>query len=809
MLQKLVPPTADPGVLDTTVLMVNPVGQPATTSTAIIKTDTPLAALVGKTFYMHALNLNTTPDTAASNSKAVTSIFAMWSQTPAFADNFMINGSLIIPFYYTTAAAMPITATLFYTNGAASTTLIGSATATLPVAATTPHLYNFTITPSSKSIVVPRGSYLVLKIDNQQTTTLNVFYDNTLRTRVQVNTSTYVHVGAINTYDGTTSTANFGPASTVHVAANVSDPIGSYDIPRANITITAPNGTLLVNDQAMTFNKSDQANPSLWKIFDYNYTLGSSLPAGVYTVTVTGYESNGVTHTKTSSITLISTTPAILIYPNNTKATSPNTVVKFKHTVTNLNSYTSDVVDITDAGSISGWAVSLFKADGITPLPDTDGDTVPDTGVLAALSSADIVVQITVPSFANTGDVDKVSVVAHSSNGPLVTSMASDTVFISATSVVKTLYLHDKSTGAYLDTLSATSAIDHVDIAAGSGVDWTQTPVFARGLNILDDPNVTLFVNSADTKASMTLKLISSNSTGSTTIASLNYTTAVPINTLTRLNFNISLSSYNVTVPAGNKLVLHIDNLDSNRLTVYGSSASPSRFDMDTQSYINVQSVSITDSANNPITSATPPIAIKVIANVTDPFGSQDIVNATLTIKDSIGNTVGSSYVMTQADVDAGSPSLWKKLESDITLPTTMDTGSYSFVVTATETNGVINSMAGSLAIVYPVNVTADKSFVPLGSGSFFVTIKVTNHNVHTVNGIHAYDFNSGNFTASGFNVARSSFAINNGILSGTINIMGPLSLAPGETKTITYTALGTGNYRISDMYVVGVDPYV
>ncbi len=807
LLQKLVPTTADAAVLDTTVLAANPAGQPTMTSSATLKTNTPFPSLVGKTFYMHAQTLNTTVDTATSAYKAVTSIFAMWSQAPAFADNFMISGNVTVPLYYTSTAAMPITATVFYTNGAGITTLIGTTTATLP-AATTPGLYTFTIKPTSSSIVVPRGSYLVLKIDNQQTTALNVYYDSTHRTCVQVNTSTYVHVSTINTYNGTVGTSNFGPGNTMHVTANISDPIGSYDIPRANISVTAPNGTALVNNQTMTLNKTDAANPSLWKIFDYNYTLGGTLPAGVYTVTVTGYESNGVIHTKTASITLMSSTPALLVYPGNTKATTAGTVCKFKHTVTNLNSYTADTADISYTSTIPGWTVSLFKADGITPLPDTDTDGIPDTGVLTALNSTDIVVQIAVPAYANAGDVDMVTLSARSSNNVTVKSSVNDTIFISATSVVKTLYLHDKSAGAYLDTSMATSAIDHVDLAASGGVDWTQSPVFARDFNILDDPNLTLYVNSADTQVSMALKLISSNSTSSATIATLNYQAAVPKSTLTVLNFNIPLSTYNITVPAGNKLVLHIDNLDSKQLTVYGSAQYLSHFDMDTQSYINVQSVSVTDLSNNSITSATPPSSIRVFSNVTDPFGSQDIVNATLTINDGSGNMIGSPYVMAQVGVDAGSPSIWKKFESDVTLPATLDTGNYSFIVTATETNGVKHNTVTSLAIGYPVNVTADKTFMPISAASFLVTIKVTNNDAHTVNGVHAYDFYSGSFTASGFSVARSSSAVNNGIINGTVNVFGPLSLASHETKTITYTAVGSGDYPISNMYVVGVDPY-
>ena len=386
LLQKLVPATADTGILDTVTLMAYPSGQPLNNSSALLRTDTPFAATANKTFYLHSLYLNTTPETVSIGKTPITSIFSMWSQVPAFADNFIISGNISVPIYYNTTVLTPITLTLFYTNGAGSTVLIGSNTSTLAASAsqTVPSLYNFTVVPASTNMTVPYGSYLVVKVDNQLTTTFTVWYNNTYRSRVDVKTPTYVHVGAINTYNGTVSTSIFSPGNTLNVTANVSDPIGAYDIASSTITITAPNGTILVNNQTMTLNLTDISKPALWKLYNYSYNLSSALPPGVYGVNITGFESNRVISSKNISITLISGTTAILIYPNSTRISGPSTVVNFKHTVTNLNAYRSDVVDITPVGP-AGWTIKLFKADGITPLPDTDNDGVPDTGNLSTL----------------------------------------------------------------------------------------------------------------------------------------------------------------------------------------------------------------------------------------------------------------------------------------------------------------------------------------------------------------------------------------------------------------------------------------
>ena len=789
--QKLVPTTADSAVLDTTMLTMSPSGQSSTTSSATLKTDTPFSALVVKTFYMHPSTLDTAPDKAASASTPVSAIFSMWSQTPAFADNFNITGTINVPLYYTTSSAtgsMPITVTLFYTNGASNTVQIGSSTVTLPFS-TSVALYNFAIAPAGGSITIPKGSYLVLKIDNIQTTTLNVYHDSTHKTCVQVNTPTYVHVSDINTYDGAVSTTNFAPGDSLHVTANVNDPIGAYDIPSARISVTGPTGTVIVNNQLMTNTVTDPSSPALWKTFDYPaFALSNTYPSGVYTITVTGYESNGVTHTKTTQIVLMSPTAGVLISPNNMKSTAPNTVWTFKHTVTNLNSYKNDVFDISYTATIQGWSVKLFKADGVTPLLDTDHDGTVDTGTVGPLNSADVIMQVSVPSYANPADTDVVSVTARSSNDVSKSSTATDTVFITTNSVVKTLYLHEQTVaaGGYLDTSPASSTITQVAIGANKDGIWTQSPAFARAFNILDDPSVTLYLYNPNNAVSgtmvATLKYVNGGTT--TTIGSWSGAFSVARRSTATLNFDILLTNPNTNIPAGSKLI--IDIRPTQAITVYQLSTSPSHIDMDTQSYINVQSVSITDTNSIPITSATPPNTVKVFSTVTDPFGSYDIVGATVSVQDADGNIVQGlgPYTMSLLGTDTSNPSVWKNYERDIVLPSTLDTGTYNFVVTATESNGVINKMGTPLAVTYPVKVTASKSFANSGGDSFLVTIKVTNNDAaHTVNGVYAYDFYSSGFTDSGFNVARSTAPVNDGILSGTINIMGPLSLPPGKRR--------------------------
>ncbi len=76
------------------------------------------------------------------------------------------------------------------------------------------------------------------------------------------------------------------------------------------------------------------------------------------------------------------------------------TTVEFTNRVTNTGTAT-DVFDISLDGSSTlpaGWTVTFYGSDGLTPLPDTDGDAVPDVGSLDAGDYRDIVVKVTIPA---------------------------------------------------------------------------------------------------------------------------------------------------------------------------------------------------------------------------------------------------------------------------------------------------------------------------------------------------------------------------------------------------------------------------
>lgn len=76
------------------------------------------------------------------------------------------------------------------------------------------------------------------------------------------------------------------------------------------------------------------------------------------------------------------------------------TTVVFPLTLTNpvATSSATDVFNISIISGVpSGWTATLFKADGITPLADTNGDSRPDVGEVVPGGVVDLVVKVVIP----------------------------------------------------------------------------------------------------------------------------------------------------------------------------------------------------------------------------------------------------------------------------------------------------------------------------------------------------------------------------------------------------------------------------
>jgi trimeric autotransporter adhesin len=148
--------------------------------------------------------------------------------------------------------------------------------------------------------------------------------------------------------------------------------------------------------------------------YSYNNGGGTTVNGTSNTVGFTVRQASGVTYT---GVTVAG--PA-----------APGSVVTFTNPVTNTGN-ASDTFNIVVGTSTfpSGTTFQLFKSDGVTPLTDTNGDGVPDTGPLAAGATYNVVVKATLPpSATNTGAPFTVQSSATSVFSSAVTATATDTL---------------------------------------------------------------------------------------------------------------------------------------------------------------------------------------------------------------------------------------------------------------------------------------------------------------------------------------------------------------------------------------------
>ncbi len=109
-------------------------------------------------------------------------------------------------------------------------------------------------------------------------------------------------------------------------------------------------------------------------------------------------------------------------------ATQGSTVT-YNNTLTN-NGNGTDTFDITvGTGFPVGTAYTLFKADGVSPLLDTNANGIPDTGPLPSGATYNVVLRVTLPSGA-VGGPFSVSKTATSAFNPTVAPVATDTLTV-------------------------------------------------------------------------------------------------------------------------------------------------------------------------------------------------------------------------------------------------------------------------------------------------------------------------------------------------------------------------------------------
>ncbi len=176
------------------------------------------------------------------------------------------------------------------------------------------------------------------------------------------------------------------------------DPAGiTYTYNGASETITAVIDSVPRGDTGrITFQATVDAGAPRGDII--NFANGSYSDGGTPTPTTRNDRSNDAIYTVVQNAALTFDGPA-----TPTASTNPGQPISFNNTLTNNgNGPDSFDVVVNAPGTFpAGTTFELFKTDGVTPLTDTNGNSIPDTGTISNVSPNNtyvVVLRVTVPT---------------------------------------------------------------------------------------------------------------------------------------------------------------------------------------------------------------------------------------------------------------------------------------------------------------------------------------------------------------------------------------------------------------------------
>lgn len=163
-----------------------------------------------------------------------------------------------------------------------------------------------------------------------------------------------------------------------------------------------------------------------WAVTGTAWAAGT--PAGTLitnqaTVDYTDSNGNPLQALSNTVTTAVAQVASVTVDPDRASGATPGDVIYYAHDVTNLGNG-DDTIDLASVSS-NGWVTALFADNdasgtftvGDTLLADSDGDTVPDTGILAADGIFRILASVTVPGGTIDGTTDTMTVTGTSSAG--------------------------------------------------------------------------------------------------------------------------------------------------------------------------------------------------------------------------------------------------------------------------------------------------------------------------------------------------------------------------------------------------------
>lgn len=243
-------------------------------------------------------------------------------------------------------------------------------------------------TVTDQSTLVVRKKFSQITAANDDVVTIRLDYQNPTNTIVPTATLTDT-LGSNLTYE--VNTGKWNGVTVYDAVGGTADPTGiNYSVTSNVVTAT------LTNIPANTIG-----------YIEFNVKINKSIAGQIENViNVTGPT------TDTSNTAVVNVAPVYAVKMNgsasnvsdNTNTITASAVpqggeLKFTNYVWNIGN-TTDRFNLTLTNSTfpAGSQIELYRADGVTPLLDSNGDGIPDTGLLAANTNIPVVVKVRFPS---------------------------------------------------------------------------------------------------------------------------------------------------------------------------------------------------------------------------------------------------------------------------------------------------------------------------------------------------------------------------------------------------------------------------
>jgi uncharacterized repeat protein (TIGR01451 family) len=394
---------ATPGTpIDNTATIVNPNGPGATPSAPqVVVSPSQIPGSGSKALYLRrlpALQLSRNPPAATETNEDVPgSGSRTWTLTPPLQRPTTIAaGAIPVRLWLRRSGGGGASRTVAVTLANSATGVIGAATQTItPPAGGTPALFTFTL-PNPGAQTFPAGSVFTLSVAQTApaiTTTFTRVHPNGngagLYSRIDLNSNTVVNVDSITANDaafpGGGVPASFAPGATVYVRAVVSDPFGSFDIARANVTILDPTGVVRVN-AALMAQVADSGAAT--RTYEYAYTIPGGAPVGGWTVSVVATEGTEglVTDVGVGSFVVALLQPTLVVRKTSEVLSDPfnavtdpkripGGVVRYSITVTNNGPGAVDASSLVITDPVALETAMFVAAGGGNPVEFLDGAT--------------------------------------------------------------------------------------------------------------------------------------------------------------------------------------------------------------------------------------------------------------------------------------------------------------------------------------------------------------------------------------------------------------------------------------------------